>query len=178
MLYALPLHCKGVGCAGQPVQHIAMIAEPQADHLPLGTRSILRAPVLQVTYLAGWGGGLTSAIILNKPLELPVSMFVNHHDVVIVAVWWLANYFPYGGPGYLLRLPPVQWASMPLLQMLRASTLCKVMTMTRQYYPNATIAVLVMGSHPRLPLRQSKHASLPHLSSKYLEDAPIAAVPA
>ena len=99
-----------------------------------------------MTYLAGWGGGLTSAIILNKPLELPVSMFVNHHDIVIVAVWWLANYFPYGGPGYVLRLPPVQWASLPLLQMLRAGTMCKVMTMTTSYYPNASIAVLVMGT--------------------------------
>ena len=101
---------------------------------------------MQVTYLAGWGGGLSSAILLNKPLELPVSMFVNQHDIVIVAVWWLANYFPYGWPGRIARWPPVQWVSLVLLQMLRASTMCTVMTMTHKYYPDATIAVLIMGA--------------------------------
>ena len=124
---------------------------------------------LQVTYLAGWGGGLTAAVLLGRPLDLPLSMFVNRHDVVIVAVWWLANYFPLGGPGYIMRTRPVQWVSLVLLQMLRAGSIATVMTKTAGWYPSATIAVLIMGAlllRFRLTVTRSRFSLCRHLQAK------------
>jgi hypothetical protein len=73
-------------------------------------------------------------------------MFVSNHDAVILAIWWLANYFPFGGPGYVMRLTPVQLVAKVLLQITRASTMCKVMSITSELHPTATIAVIIMGA--------------------------------
>jgi hypothetical protein len=100
---------------------------------------------VQLTFLAGWGGGLTSAILLARPVELPVNMFANRHDIMIVLIWWLANYFPLGGPGYVIRWRPVQLLATVLLQLSRASTMAFVMSLTAKHHPNASIGVVIMG---------------------------------
>jgi hypothetical protein len=78
-------------------------------------------------------------------------MFANHHDVMIVLIWWLANYFPLGGPGLILRWRPVQGIAMVLLQLSRASTMAFVMSLTAKHHPKASIGIVIMG----VPLHQN-----------------------
>lgn len=107
---------------------------------------------VQLTFVVGWGGGLTSAIVLARPLDLPINMFSNRHDIMIVAIWWLANYFPGGLPGKILRTKPMRVLSLLLTQICRAGTMCLVMSLVAKYHPDSTIGVIVMGA-PLRPMR-------------------------
>ena len=103
---------------------------------------------VQLTFLAGWGGGLSSAVILARPDALPINMFAKRHDVMIVTIWWLANHFPGQVPGRLLRWKPVQIAAAMLRDIARAATMVKVINLTAQVHPDATVAVVIMGALP------------------------------
>ena len=85
-------------------------------------------------------------MLIATPSQLPASIFTHHHDIVIVATWWIANHFPFGFPGYLMRTKPVRLIALFLLEIGRAGALCAVMDVTASLHPEATIAVWIMGA--------------------------------
>lgn len=105
--------------------------------------------------MAAWGGGIVSAVLLATPSRLPVSLFTDHHDVIVVATWWLANHSPFGIIGAAMRMLPVRVGALALLEIGRAACMCAVMDTTADLHPTATVAVFIMGSLPPVPAARS-----------------------
>lgn len=107
---------------------------------------------MQLTFTAGFGGGATSALILMRPDEAPINMFTYRIDVIWTIVWWTSNYFPYNIPGRIIRLPPVKLACKLLALIAAGSIMCTRVDQVLKFYPDATIAALLVGAPPPHPL--------------------------
>lgn len=105
----------------------------------------MTAYILQLTFTAGFGGGLTSALILMRPDITPVNFFTGYTDLVFTVCWWLSNYFPYNIPGRIVRTAFVT----EITKLLVVVAIGKVMThrldTTLHLHPQATIGALVVG---------------------------------
>ena len=144
-----------------PLRNTRAPARLIAECTPLARVHATRRLRVQLTFVVGWGGGLTSAIVLARPLELPINLFSKRHDLMIVGVWWLANYFPGGLPGKLLRTKPMRIVSLLLTQICRAGTMCLVMSLVAKYHPDSTIGVIVMGAPPAVCGMHTARSALP-----------------
>ena len=101
---------------------------------------------MQLTFTAGYGGGLTSAILLMRPDLVPLNFFTGYTDVIFTVCWWLVNYFPYNIPGKIVRTPFVTEITKLLLLVAVGRVVTNRIDTTLYMHPQATIAALVIGA--------------------------------
>ena len=107
---------------------------------------------VQLTFTAGYGGGLTSAILLMRPDLVPLNFFTDYTDLVFTICWWLVNYFPYNLPGKVVRTKFVTEITKLLLLVAVGKVMTNRIDTTLRMHPQATVAALMIGAHVCLPV--------------------------
>jgi hypothetical protein len=101
---------------------------------------------MQLTFTAGFGGGLSSAIFLMRPDIVPVNFFTGYTDAVFTFCWWLVNYFPYNIPGRIMRTPLVTEICKLLLLVAVGKVMTSRLDTALHLHPHATVGAIMIGA--------------------------------
>lgn len=100
---------------------------------------------MQLTFTAGFGGGLSSGLLLMRPDIIPLNFFTGYTDAIFTLCWWLVNYFPFNIPGRIVRTPFVTEITKLLLLVAVGKVMTHRLDTALYLHPQATIGALIVG---------------------------------
>lgn len=113
-------------------------------------RPLARASYMQsywITFVAAFGGGVLSSIVLGDPSTPPALFASNDVGVIFTAVWWAINYSP-AAPllVHVLSRPPVAAVARAALNALRAGLVASRVDSAVARFPGVIAAPLFIGT--------------------------------
>ena len=100
-----------------------------------------------ITFVAAFGGGVLSSIVLGDPKTPPALFASNDVGLIFTAVWWAVNYSP-AAPLLvdILSRPPVAAVARAALNALRAALVASRVDAAVARFPGVIAAPLFIGT--------------------------------
>lgn len=101
----------------------------------------------QVSFIAAFGGGVVSALLLCDRHVAPNPLFAsNMLGIIWTACWWAVNYFPGDIVFSLQQLLPIRMACRVCLSILRIGLIVARVDLAVKLFPGVIAAPLVLGT--------------------------------
>ncbi|GIL68827.1 hypothetical protein Vafri_22058 [Volvox africanus] len=100
-----------------------------------------------ITFLAGFGGGVITSILMMDPVKAPINILANNSlGVTWFICWWLIVYSPYNIVGRIHSMPPVKMITKLCLTFLRAKLIINRVELAVVLFPGVIAAPLILGT--------------------------------
>ncbi|GLI68493.1 hypothetical protein VaNZ11_012935 [Volvox africanus] len=100
-----------------------------------------------ITFLAGFGGGVITSILMMDPVKAPISILANNSlGVTWFICWWLMVYSPFNIVGRIHSVPPVKMITKLCLTFLRANLIIHRVELAVVLFPGVIAAPLILGT--------------------------------
>ncbi|KAG2431332.1 hypothetical protein HYH02_013322 [Chlamydomonas schloesseri] len=100
-----------------------------------------------LTFLAGFGGGVFSSLLMMDPVNAPISLFAsNSLGVTWFVCWWLMTYAPFGICERIHSIPPIKALTKLCVTFMRANLIISRVDLAVTKYPGVIAAPLILGT--------------------------------
>ncbi|GFR53249.1 hypothetical protein Agub_g16026, partial [Astrephomene gubernaculifera] len=100
-----------------------------------------------VTFLAGFGGGIVSSLLMMDPARAPVNILANNTvGLTWVACWWLMAYSPFDIVNRVHSFLPFRMVTKACVAFMRAQLIMNRVDLAVSLYPGVLLAPLILGS--------------------------------
>ncbi|KXZ41319.1 hypothetical protein GPECTOR_557g577 [Gonium pectorale] len=98
-----------------------------------------------ITFLAGFGGGVVSSLLIMDPVKAPINILANNTvGVTYFICWWLMVYSPFNLVERLHSLLPM--VTKACVSFLRANLIISRVDLAVSLYPGVVAAPLILGT--------------------------------
>ncbi|EFJ49844.1 hypothetical protein VOLCADRAFT_104093 [Volvox carteri f. nagariensis] len=100
-----------------------------------------------MTFLAGFGGGVVTSILIMDPMKAPISIFANNAlGLTWLICWWLMTYSPFDVVSRLHSLPPIKTVTKLCVTFMRANLIINRVDLAVALFPGVIAAPLILGT--------------------------------
>eukprot|EP00803_Ostreobium_quekettii_P005457 evm.model.scf_1373.5 EVM.evm.TU.scf_1373.5 scf_1373:36153-41262(+) len=99
------------------------------------------------TYLACFGGGFVSALLIMRPELAPIPLFSSNYELLLwTSAWWLVNYCPFNLTGRILTFWPVMMIMEVGSNFARSDIIAKRVDLAVKLYPGVVAPPIILGT--------------------------------
>ncbi|KAG2497521.1 hypothetical protein HYH03_004670 [Edaphochlamys debaryana] len=100
-----------------------------------------------VTYLAGFGGGMLTALLITDPDKAHINILAhNQVGVYLTICWWVMAYCPFNLAARLHSFLPVRMFTKACVTVMRANLMIARVDVAVAMYPTVLAAPLILGT--------------------------------
>ncbi|GLC39931.1 hypothetical protein PLESTB_001820400 [Pleodorina starrii] len=100
-----------------------------------------------MTFLAGFGGGTLTAVLMMDPVRAPIGVLANNSiGVTWFICWWLMVYSPFNIVNRIHSLPPIKMVTKLCVTFMRANLIINRVDLAVTMFPGVIAAPLILGT--------------------------------